>query len=91
MPPPSFRPVSVLGVPLPQLLASVYNCYCESSPPLGHRGSKKFGHKIWQVVRDVTQLGGGTLYNSESMQVGCDTTPFGCESMPFGRERYRER
>lgn len=36
---PDFSPSSVLGVPLPQPVASVYNPSYESSPPLSHRGS----------------------------------------------------
>jgi hypothetical protein len=82
---PNFSSIPVLGVPLPQLLASVYNYCYESTPPLGHRGSTKLGWITGKLGRTASSCG-TTVPGTETTRSG-NATPLGDDFTPFGRER----
>ncbi|HEY1925300.1 MAG TPA: hypothetical protein VGG58_08605 [Candidatus Acidoferrum sp.] len=76
-----------MGVPLPQLLASVYNYYYESTPPLGPRGSTKLGWITRKHGRTASNVRCGmTIPGTETTRSG-NATPLGDDFTPFGRER----
>ena len=84
---PNFSSIPVLGVPLPQLLASVYNYYDESNPPLGHRVSTKLGWITRKLGRTASNVRcGTTIPGTETTRSG-NATPLGDDFTPFGLER----